>query len=238
MAVVSMAAGCAQASVDQAAQVPDLVPPTAPAPKQNFGPYAVGVRTETFVDSSRPTDPSNGAPGKPSRTLRTLVLYPAQGEASDRDVPDAPPAAEAAPFPLIEFSHGFTASGPAYTLLLRQFAAAGYVVAAPTFPLSSGGTPGGPNVSRLHEPTRRRQLCHLGDAPPQQRRVEPVAGADRPRQGGGRRPFARCDHHVRRRPTTTAAATSASRPPYPISGLQLPFPGGTFFAQPDARRSC
>jgi predicted dienelactone hydrolase len=42
------------------------------------------------------------------------------------------------PFPLVEFSHGVTASGPAYAGLLEPIAAAGYVVAAPTFPLTSG----------------------------------------------------------------------------------------------------
>lgn len=47
----------------------------------------------------------------------------------------------AGPFPLVEFSHGVTASGPAYRGFLEPIAAAGYVVAAPTFPLTSG--PGG-----------------------------------------------------------------------------------------------
>ena len=43
------------------------------------GPYAVGSRTFTFVDTSRPT-PANGSfGGAPSRTLQTLVLYPATG---------------------------------------------------------------------------------------------------------------------------------------------------------------
>ena len=48
-------------------------------------------------------------------------------------VPDGP-----GPFPLVEFSHGVTASGPAYEGFLKPLAAAGYVIAAPTFPLSSG----------------------------------------------------------------------------------------------------
>ena len=228
---VSMAAGCAQANVDQAAQVPDLVQPKAPAPKQNFGPYAVGVRTETFVDSSRATDPSNGAPGKPSRTLRTLVLYPAQGEASDRDVPDAPPAAEAAPFPLIEFSHGFTASGPAYTLLLRQFAAAGYVVAAPTFPLSSGGTPGGPNVNDY-----KNQPADVSFVISEMLRLNkdassPLRGLIVPDK------VAAAGHSLGAITTLGAAYNNCCsderiKAAVPISGLELPFPDGRFFAQP------
>jgi len=43
--------------------------------------FAVGVRTEAFVDRARPT-PANGAyPGSPSRALPTIVLYPARGKA-------------------------------------------------------------------------------------------------------------------------------------------------------------
>jgi fermentation-respiration switch protein FrsA (DUF1100 family) len=211
--------------------VPGVPKVTAPAPKANFGPYAVGVRTETFVDTSRPTDPSNGAPGKPSRTLRTLVLYPAQGEASDRDVPDAPPALDEGPFPLVEFSHGFTASGPAYTLLLRQFAAAGYVVAAPTFPLSSGGTPGGPNVNDYkNQPADvsfviSEMLRLNGDA------SSPLRGlidADNVAAAG---------HSLGAITTLGAAYNDCCSDPrikaaVPISGLELPFPNGKFFAKP------
>ena len=145
LGAATLAAGCQQGSLDQASQAPQLAAPFGQPKLQNFGPYAVGVRTETFVDLSRPTDSNNGTVGKPSRTLQTLVLYPAQGEPGNRDVPDAPPARDAGPFPLIEFSHGFTSNGPSYSMLLRQFAAAGYIVAAPTFPLTSRGAPGGPS---------------------------------------------------------------------------------------------
>jgi alpha-beta hydrolase superfamily lysophospholipase len=230
---VATAAGCAQGSVDQAAQVPDLPRAKAPAPKANFGPYAVGVRTETFVDSSRRTDPSNGAPGKPSRTLRTLVLYPAQGEASDRDVPDAPPAADAGPFPLIEFSHGFTASGPAYTLLLRQFAAAGYVVAAPTFPLSSGGSPGGPNVNDY-----RNQPADVSFVISEMLRLNDDASS--PLQGLIDPDNVAAAGHSLGAITTLGAAyhdcciDARIKAAVPISGVELPFPGGRFFVQPAA----
>jgi fermentation-respiration switch protein FrsA (DUF1100 family) len=145
LVAATMVAACQAGSINQASV---SIPPPAPielGKKQNYGPYAVGVRTESFVDVSRPTDPNRAELGRPSRTLQTMVLYPAQGGPSDRDVPDAPPALDAGPFPLIEFSHGFTANGPSYTLLLRRLASAGYVVAAPTFPLSSRGARGGPS---------------------------------------------------------------------------------------------
>jgi fermentation-respiration switch protein FrsA (DUF1100 family) len=44
------------------------------------------------------------------------------------------------------FAHGYTAHGNVYRNLVRWWAAAGYVVAAPTFPLSSGGAAGGPRL--------------------------------------------------------------------------------------------
>ncbi len=117
------------------------------------GPFAVGSRTETFVDASRPTAPNGTYPGAPSRTLSTLILYPAQGAPGGAIVPGATPARTGRRFPLVVFSHGFTASGPAYAPLLARWAAAGYVIAAPTFPLSSHDAPGGSKlVDYLNQP--------------------------------------------------------------------------------------
>ena len=107
------------------------------------GSYAVGVRTETFVDRSRPTSANGTYPGAPTRTLVTTIWYPAEGSPRPDEQPNAP-AYDDRRFPLLVFSHGFTASGPAYGLLLRRIASAGFVVAAPTFPLSNGQAPGGP----------------------------------------------------------------------------------------------
>lgn len=108
--------------------------------------YAVGSRTVVFVDTSRPT-PANGSyAGAPSRTLPTLILYPARGDTNGSIVAGAPPARTGRGFPLVVFSHGFTASGPAYAGLVAQFVQAGYVVALPTFPLSNGAAPGGPTI--------------------------------------------------------------------------------------------
>jgi predicted dienelactone hydrolase len=106
------------------------------------GTYAVGVRTETFVDRSRPTAANGTYPGAPSRTLATTVWYPAGGAPGPSDQPNAP-ASEGRRFPLLVFAHGFGASGPAYGFLLHRIASAGFVVAAPTFPLSNGSAPGG-----------------------------------------------------------------------------------------------
>jgi predicted dienelactone hydrolase len=111
------------------------------------GPFAVGERVETFVDDSRPTDPNGTAPGKPDRTLDTVIFYPAEGAPGGDPLRDAPARRAGAPYPLVVFSHGFTAHGDVYRNLVRWWAAAGYVVAAPTFPLSSGRSPGGPRLA-------------------------------------------------------------------------------------------
>jgi predicted dienelactone hydrolase len=80
------------------------------------------------------------------RTIPVLVLYPCRNRRRALQ-PRAKPARRGGPFPLVVFSHGFTASGPAYgEVLLRRIAAHGYVVAAPTFPLSNGAAPGGPRL--------------------------------------------------------------------------------------------
>jgi len=105
------------------------------------GPYAVGRRSVTFVDKTRITnaDPQRNLPERPDRTLPVMLLYPATGPVD----PEGAPADDAAPttgrFPLVVFSHGITASGPVYTIMLQRWARAGYVVAAPTFPLSGPG---------------------------------------------------------------------------------------------------
>lgn len=108
------------------------------------GSFAVGETSVVFVDTSRPTAPNNGVPGKDSRTLPTTVYYPAAGAAGGNARTGAPPVSGRR-FPLIIFAHGFTAVAKIYFVVLQAWAAAGYVVAAPNFPLSSGGTPGGPS---------------------------------------------------------------------------------------------
>jgi dipeptidyl aminopeptidase/acylaminoacyl peptidase len=104
----------------------------------------LGVRSEIFVDASRGTDAREDLPAKPTRTLPTQVYYPADRDPTLDPAEGAPPAKSGRPFPLVVFAHGDTVSPPAAYATLRQtWAAAGYVVAAPTFPLSSTTLPGG-----------------------------------------------------------------------------------------------
>ena len=116
---------------------------SSPPPAAPDGPFAIGQTNFVFVDTSRPTAPHNGAPGADSRTLPTTVYYPAAGDAGGSVQSDAPPVAGRR-FPLIVFAHGLDAFAQVYSDILHPWAAAGYVVAAPNFPLSNGGTPGGP----------------------------------------------------------------------------------------------
>jgi dienelactone hydrolase len=61
-----------------------------------------------------------------------------------------PPARDGrGPFPLVVFGHGFATTPFTYRRLLRAWARAGYVVAAPLFPLENAHAPGGPDESDL-----------------------------------------------------------------------------------------
>lgn len=114
--------------------------------------YGVGRRDITLVDRSRDTDadPKNHVAAKKGRTLPTVILYPTSDSGDDATVDDHPLADGR--FPLVVFSHGVTASGPAYVGVMKQLAAAGYVVALPTFPLTSGPH-GWDNISQtVHQP--------------------------------------------------------------------------------------
>lgn len=60
-----------------------------------------------------------------------------------------PPAADRGPWPLVVFGHGFATTPFRYRRLLRAWAAAGYLVAAPVFPLGNAHAPGGPDENDI-----------------------------------------------------------------------------------------
>ncbi len=113
--------------------------------------HEVGVVTDTFVDRSRPTAAWGPSPGLRSRTLVTSVFYPTATSvyrptgSGPLVVVGAAPDRAHAPYPLIVFAHGLGATPGDYRELLSSWASAGFVVAAPLFPLSSGETPDGPD---------------------------------------------------------------------------------------------
>ena len=141
------AAGSSPAAGGGGTQPP--APSSSPAnpPPVPHAPFAVGVRVLRFRDASRQVRlPGSGVQPRP---LVTIVRYPALGRASGRDLPGAAAARAAGPFPLIVFGHGFAVTPGLYNQLMRAWAQAGYVVAAPVFPLENANAPGGPNESDL-----------------------------------------------------------------------------------------
>lgn len=61
-----------------------------------------------------------------------------------------PPAVKRdGPRPLVVFGHGFATTPIEYARLLRAWAAAGFVVAAPVFPLGNANAPGGPDENDI-----------------------------------------------------------------------------------------
>ena len=96
-------------------------PPATPAEVRE--PLAVEERTEAFVDPSRTTEAHNTVAASDSRALTTRIVAPATGQPGR-------------PYPLLVFAHGSGGLGHRYDVLLRTWAAAGYVVAAPSFPIA------------------------------------------------------------------------------------------------------
>ena len=192
-----------------------------PAPggaTSSVGPvYRVASLSETFIDASRPTPPNGTYPGSPQRILPTLVLYPKQHKR------------EHAQFPLIVFSHGFTASGPGYAAVLKPWVAHGYVVAAPTFPLSSGHAPGGPTV--LDYPNQPgdvsfviTQMLRLDDTvgSPLFNLIDPQSIGVAGHSLGAITTLGVADNSCCKDNRIDAAVS--------IAGIELPFTGGTFFS--------
>jgi predicted dienelactone hydrolase len=87
--------------------------------------YPVGVRSVSFARGDRP--------------LPTTVWYPANrgvvGAVAKREAPAADGR-----FPLVIFSHGLSGIPQRYAGLAQAWAAAGFVVAAPLYPHTSGKT--------------------------------------------------------------------------------------------------
>lgn len=150
LAAAALATSLVGAGASFAPAVAATTAPTKSAPPKvaPIGKYAVGVQTRTFVDSSRPTDANGSAPALPTRTLVTTIYYPAAGAPTETPTDNAPVDAKHGRYPLVLFSHGIYATGPVYQDVLKTWASAGYVVAAPNYPLSSAGIPGGVDFGR------------------------------------------------------------------------------------------
>ena len=111
------------------------------------GPFAVGRRDLTLVDTTRATPAvPDRLPAEPDRTIDVEVVYPAEGTAGPEpaltpdpaaSTVDAPPADGS--FPVVVFAHGFNGEGALFEGYAARWARRGYVAVLPTFPLSRSG---------------------------------------------------------------------------------------------------
>ena len=129
--VTTLAVALLALSITLVGCTPPPPPPPPPiTPVDVLRNQAVGMQTYFFTDSTRGTPAFGGYPGSPVRDIPTSVWYP-----TDRSH---------APYPLVVFAHGYNADPNSYAALLQAIASAGYVVAAPTYPILSG-SPAGPS---------------------------------------------------------------------------------------------
>jgi alpha-beta hydrolase superfamily lysophospholipase len=130
VASTAQRAGTAESSTtaaDRTATTVAVAPPTAPTV------LTMGQTTLALEDPSRPTNfVERVVDASPTRRLPTLVSYPAA--TAGRDVPLV-----GGPYPLIVLSHGLTASAAEFDHVYPALVSAGYVVAAPDFPETTGG---------------------------------------------------------------------------------------------------
>jgi dienelactone hydrolase len=134
--------GTARTAPGQSASVTSS-PGAKPLPSS----FAVGLRVLHLIDTSRTITLPNGT--SEPRTLLTYIRYPALGAPDRTDLSNAPAARADGPFPLVIFGHGFAVTPALYARMLQSWARAGYVVAAPVFPLENADAPGGPDESDL-----------------------------------------------------------------------------------------
>jgi dienelactone hydrolase len=206
-------------------------PAVAAGPSHRQGPYAVGSRSYVFVDRSR-TTPRNGSyPGAPTRTLPTLLLYPAKGDPLGAPVENARPIGTGRGFPLIVFAHGMGATVPPYRSALERWVRKGYVVAAPTFPLSSGIAPGGPSLVDYQE-----QPGDVSFVLDRVLRLARLKGAGL-RHTISRHRIGAAGHSLGAVTALAVAANSCCLDrridaAVAWAGLELPFAGGTWFSVP------
>jgi poly(3-hydroxybutyrate) depolymerase len=171
---------------------------SAPAARQ----AAVGVRVFHFVDRTRIARFRNGTSGP--RRLTTYVRYP---------------TAAPGPLPLIVFCHGFALSPRTYTRLLDAWATAGYVVAAPVFPVENEDAPGGPDEADLvNQPDDVSFVISRLLGSPLHRLIDPHRIAVAGHSDGGETAFAVAyeRHYLDWRIRLAIVLSGATLPPEPV----------------------
>ncbi len=91
--------------------------------------------SRALVDTSRPTGENGDFPGADDRLIDTRLWFAESALAR--------PACGSRGCALVVLAHGFGGSTARFDAIGRRLAAAGYIVAAPTFPLTNQRAPGG-----------------------------------------------------------------------------------------------
>ena len=158
------------------------------------------------------------------RVLSTEVWYPAT-KRNGGLVPDR----SSGPYPLVVFSQGYDEAASAYSALIRQWAAAGFVVAAPTYPYTA---PPGPldEADIINHPVELRSVLGALTSVPR-RSASVLAGLVDPgevglagQSDGGDVSLAVADNTCCHDPAVKAVAV--------LSGAELSSFGGTYFTGP------
>lgn len=188
--------------------------------------FAIGLRVLRLVDTTRTIELPSG--NTEPRTLLTYVRYPAQGPSGGIDVRNAPAAVGDGPFPLVVFGHGFDLTPGFYASMLQSWARAGYVVAAPAFPLENADAPGGPDESDLANQPRDMRFVISSVLAASGASSGPLAGSIDPRRiavaghsDGGDTALAVAYDRYYRDPRVSAAII--------LSGAEMPGVGGFTF---------
>jgi predicted dienelactone hydrolase len=212
------AAGTATSQSASVTASPDAKPPPSS--------FAVGVRVLRLVDTSRAIQLPNGT--SQPRTLLTYVRYPALGAPEQTDQRNAPAARSSGPFPLVIFGHGFAVTPALYARMLQSWARAGYIVAAPVFPLENANAAGGPDESDLiNQPADMRFVisrmlaASSASSGPFAGLIDPTQIAVAGQSDGGDTALALAYDRYFRDPRVSAAVI--------LSGAEIPSVGGFTF---------
>ena len=110
----------------------------------------------TFVDQNRVTPANGDFQGQAARVLETHLWY-AEG-------PLARPACRGSRCALVILAHGFGGNPARFDAIGQRLAAAGYIVAAPTFPLTNEAAPGGFSQGALDTLSQPGDISFVIDA--------------------------------------------------------------------------
>jgi predicted dienelactone hydrolase len=194
----------------------------SPSPTQSragsLGEYSVSERWFTFTEQA--------GPALGERVLHVVVRFPDIQSAGTAGPP------RQGPFPLIVFAPGYRQCSASYSVLLRQWASAGYVVAAVNFPRTNCNNASPDESDLVNQPADLAFVIRRLDGLSGQRQGS-LAGLIRP----GR--VAVAGHSDGGDTVAAMAAMSCCRHPYVraaivLAGAEWPAFAGSWFSAPTA----